>query len=66
MSGNKKCITLTKGKSEIRFDIVMNVGGSVLYGTILKSKADEIAAAQTSQCQFSKRTSSLGILVMWM
>jgi len=32
-------------KSEIKFDIVMNVGGSVLYGTILKPKQDEIVAA---------------------
>jgi len=45
MSGNKKCITLTKGKSEIKFDIVMSVGGSLLYGTILKPKQDEVAAA---------------------
>ena len=59
MSGNKKCITLTKGKSEIKFDIVMNVGGSVLYGTILKPKADEVAAAAMQKAQANKPISIL-------
>jgi len=59
MVRNNKCITLTKGKSEIKFDIVMNVGGSVLYGTILKPKQDEIAAAAM---QKPKTNTSMSIL----
>ena len=50
---------LTKGKSKIKFDIVMNVGESVLYGTILKAKVDEIAAAAMQKPKTNKPMSIL-------
>ena len=50
---------LTKGKSKIKFDIVMNVGESVLYGTILKPKADEITAAVLQKPKTNKPMSIL-------
>lgn len=59
MVGDKKCITLSKGPSEIKFDIAMKVGGSLLYGTILKPRNEDVAAAGM---QKSKSKSAMSIL----
>ena len=45
MTGDKQSIISTKGKSKIKFDNVVNVGGSLLYRSLLKPRRDEVATA---------------------